>query len=73
MCEEKRCILKSKMDSKTKFLKIYANLPLAMREEIIVVIGDEPLTWNAAKLEIEQETIKSKEMLKILEGLKIIK
>lgn len=60
------------MDKKTQFLKIYANLPLGMRDEIVVVVGNEPLTWNAAKLEIEQDTPKGKEILKILTSLKIL-
>ena len=63
------------MDSRTKFLKIYANLPLTSRDEIVVVLGSEPLTWNSAKLEVEQEplTPKGKQILDILESLKILK
>ncbi len=60
------------MDKKTQFLKIYANLPLGMRDEIVVVVDNEPLTWNAARLEIEQDTPKGKEILKILTNLKIL-
>lgn len=60
------------MDKKTQFLKIYANLPLGIRDEIVVVVDNEPLTWNAAKLEIEQNTPKGKEILKILTSLKIL-
>jgi len=58
---------------KTKFLQVYANLPLNQRNEIIVVIGDEPLTWNAAKIEVENETEKGKEILEKLVNLKILK
>lgn len=46
------------MNLKTKFLQIYANLPLGQRNEIIVVIDDEPLTWNVARIEIENDTKK---------------
>lgn len=53
-------------------MKIYANLPLGMRDEIVVVANNEPLTWNAARLEIEQNTPKGKEILKILTSLKIL-
>ncbi len=60
------------MDKRIQFLKIYANLPLGMRDEIVVVVNNEPLTWNAAKLEIEQNTPKGKEVLKILTSLKIL-
>ena len=61
------------MEKKAKFFKIYANLPLGVRNaEIIVVIDNEPLTWNVAKIEIENNTLKSKEILKELEKMKII-
>lgn len=60
------------MDKKTQFLKIYANLPPATREDIVVVVKGEPLTWKAAKLEIEQDTPMGKEILEILTNLKIL-
>lgn len=60
------------MDKKEQFMKTYVNLPLAAREEVIVVIEDEPLTWKAAKLEIENDTPKGNEILRILTGLKIL-
>ncbi len=60
------------MDKKEKFLQIYANLPLAVRNEIVVVLGDEPLTWNAARIEIENETKKGEEILKKLVEMGIL-
>lgn len=42
---------------KARFLKVYANLPIASRNEIILVLDDRgPITWNVAYLEINQET-----------------
>ncbi len=61
------------MDPKAKFLRIYANLPLALREEIILVLDDKPLTWNVANIEIENDTKKGKEILDKLVKLEIIK
>lgn len=61
------------MDKRTKFLKIYANLPLGERGGIVVVVGDEPLTWNAAHLEVDQNTPTGKKILEILTKLKILK
>lgn len=61
------------MNKKTRFLQIYANLPLNQRNEIIVVIDDEPLTWNAARIEIENDTPKGKEILEKLAKMKILK
>ena len=44
-------------DMKEKFLKIYANLPLGVRDDIILVLPDlGPITWNAAYLEINNDT-----------------
>ncbi len=61
------------MNEKEKFLQIYANLPLNSRSEIVVVVDDEPLTWNAAKLEIENDTKKGEEILEKLVMLGILK
>ncbi|KKR92046.1 MAG: hypothetical protein UY16_C0008G0022 [Candidatus Gottesmanbacteria bacterium GW2011_GWA2_47_9] len=60
------------MDKKTQFLKVYANLPLGARDEIVAVVDGEPLTWNVARLEIEQETLKGKQVLETLRSLKIL-
>lgn len=60
------------MDKKTQFLKVYANLPLGVREEIVVVVEGEPLTWNSARIEVEQETEKGKQILETLSSLKIL-
>lgn len=60
------------MDKKAQFLKVYANLPQATREEIIAVISGEPYTWQSAKLEIEQDTKIGEEILNLLVELKIL-
>jgi len=58
---------------KEKFLKIYADLPLGLRDEIIVVLPEKgPITWNVAFLEVEQDTALSKEILEKLNELEII-
>lgn len=51
------------MDRKAEFLKVYANLPLGLREEIVVIVDGKPMTWNAAYVEVENDTDKSKEIL----------
>lgn len=62
------------MDSlATKFQQIYVNLPLNQRQEVVVVIDDEALSWNALKLEIDNDTEKGREGLEILAKLGIIK
>ena len=57
---------------RTIFLRIYSNLPLNTRKEVIVVLGEEPISWNAAYIEIKGNTLKGKEILKKLQEMKII-
>ena len=58
---------------KSKFLKIYANIPLGLRSEIIVVLDDiGPISWNTAYVEISNETEIGAKILKRLEELEII-
>ncbi len=60
------------MDLKGRFLKIYSNIPLGLRKETILVLDNEPLTWNAAYIEVFNNTTKSGEILKKLEEMKLI-
>lgn len=54
--------------TREEFLKTYANIPLNLRKEIIVVLKDKgPITWNVAYLEIKQDTKLGKEILKKLD------
>ena len=58
---------------KEKFLKIFANLPIALREEIILVLPEKgPITWNSAYFEVVNNTKLGEEILMRLELLKII-
>lgn len=60
------------MTSKDKFYKVYANLPLGLREEIVVVIDGQPVSWQVAKMEIDNNTQTGEKILSKLEALKII-
>lgn len=55
-----------------KFLKIYADIPLSLRREIILVLEDGPISWNVAFVEVSNKTNKSEIILKKLNELKII-
>ena len=58
---------------KERFLKIYAGLPINLRDEIILVLPSiGPITWNIAYLEIKQNTKLSEQILKRLDELDII-
>ena len=48
-------------------------MPLGVRNEIVAVVDSEPITWNVAKLEIEQDTEKGKQVLELLFKLDILK
>lgn len=59
--------------NKENFLKVYANLPLGLREDIILVLDNfGPITWNAAYLEINNDTKLSRFILEKLTDLRII-
>lgn len=60
------------MTNKEKFFKVYANLPLNLRDEVILVIDEEPITWRVAYLEISNNTKLGEQILEKLEALKII-
>lgn len=66
--------MESKEDVKrTKFLKIFANIPEKVRgEDIIAVIDDKPFTWNTAMIEIKNDSELGKKILKMLEKLEVI-
>jgi len=57
---------------KERFFKVYANLPLNLREEVVLVINDEPITWKVAYLEISGHTKLGKQILEKLVFLKFI-
>ena len=59
--------------TKERFVEIYSNLPLGVRREIILVIENKPITWNAAYVEVSEDTTLGKEILKKIENLGIIK
>lgn len=60
------------LGTKEKFLKIYANLPIGVRQEIILTLDNKPITWDVAFIEINNKTELSNTILKKLHKLKII-
>lgn len=63
-------------DLREKFLKTFANLPLNTREEIILVVEEkgmkQPITWGVAYFEVKNNTPRSGQILKKLEGLGLV-
>ena len=60
------------MKEKHRFLKVFSNLPIDIRKEIILVIDDQPITWNVAYGEIEAETELGERILNKLIELELI-
>ena len=60
-------------ETKVRFVKVFSNLPDKVREEdIIVVIDEKPYTWNAAYLEVKNDTNLGEKILNKLKELEII-
>ncbi len=55
-------------DLMAKFLKAYANLPEPERYQVVAIIDEKPHSWNAAYLEVSNNT---KLGNKILEKMKL--
>jgi hypothetical protein len=62
------------MDSlRESFLKTYANTPINLRGDIILVLEKlGPVSWNAAYLEVENKSEISETILKELKSLDLI-
>jgi len=53
-------------------MEIYANLPIGARREIIAVIDEMPISWNAAFFEINKNTELGEKILNKLSSLGIL-
>lgn len=61
------------LNSREKFIKMYANLPIPVRNEIIYIDENKnPVTWNVAYIEVNQNTPLGIAILKHLESLNVL-
>ena len=60
------------MNEREEFFKIYGNLPIEERNNIVAVINKEPISWNIAYLEIKRDTKLGKDILKTLKSIGIL-
>ena len=59
--------------ARAKFLKLYANLPLGLRDEVILVLDKRgPITWNVAYVEVNNKTALSRTILEKLSDLGVL-
>lgn len=54
------------------FLRTYSNLPLNVRDEIILVFEEKPITWDVAYLEVKARSELGQRILKELKELSLI-
>jgi hypothetical protein len=60
------------MEGTEDFFKVYSSLPIDERENVVVVINKEPISWNLAYHEIKNKTKNGEIILKKLKELEII-
>lgn len=59
-------------DKRAKFLRMYANIPNKLREDILIVVDHKPYSWDIAYLEIRENTLLGKKILKTLEEIDVL-
>jgi hypothetical protein len=58
---------------KEDFLKVYSNIPLSLRDDIVLILDDKrSISWDVAFFEIKNDTALSKEILMGLKKLDLI-
>jgi len=59
-------------DKKARFIKVYSDIPINIRREVIAIISEEPISWNVAFIEIKNETDLGEKILNKLIALGFI-
>jgi len=59
-------------DKKARFMKVYSDIPMNIRREVIAIINEEPISWNVAFIEIKNETPLGEKILNKLIALGFI-
>lgn len=60
------------MKSYDDFFRVYSNLPLHIRKQVVLTIDGEPITWQVAYNEIKNSTKRGKMIYETLKKLKIV-
>lgn len=55
-----------------RFKKIYANIPLGLRSDVIAVIDEQPMTWHVCYIEVSTSTLMAERILEYLDRLELI-
>lgn len=59
-------------DKKARFMKVYSDIPINIRREVIAIFNEEPISWNVAFIEIKNETALGEKILNKLIALGFI-
>ncbi len=57
---------------RSRFIELFATVPLPLRDEIVAVVDDEPISWSAAYLEVTNSTEKARKIIKQLRTIKVL-
>jgi hypothetical protein len=57
---------------KAKFFKVFATVPVPLRDEIIAVVDEDTYTWRTANADIEHDAKNAKSILIQLKKMGII-
>jgi len=60
------------MENAEDFFKVYSGVPIDERKMVVVVINDEPISWNLAYQEIKNNTERGKKIIAVLKKLEVI-
>jgi hypothetical protein len=60
------------MTNEEDFFKVYSNIPIEERNNVVVVVNKQPISWQLAYQEIKNKTELGKKILKMLGELNII-
>ena len=57
---------------RSKFFKSYASMPLNLRDEIVAIFEEKPVSWTAAFIEINGKTKKGDKILELMDNLRLL-
>jgi hypothetical protein len=62
----------TEQELKERFFQVYANVPLQLRDQVVVVLDDQPVSWKAAFIEVRADSKNGTRILETLAKLEII-
>ena len=57
---------------RSKFLKTYAQVPLNLRNEIVAVVEDGPVSWSVAYVEVLGKSEKGNMIIELMDKLELL-